>query len=681
MTPRLTLRALKLSAQTQAGELGRLLRFESGLNLLRADNTSGKSTALQAIIYALGLEGMLSPSQRIPLAHAMTDSVVINGQEGQITESSVQVEIENDRGQVITVERAVVSLKRDRHLVTVGEGARLTQGHAGSVTDYFVRRQGAAQNLAGFHRFLADFLGLDLPRVTRMDGTEVPLYLETLFPYFFVEQKHGWSGIQARIPTYLGIRDVGKRSAEFLLGLDVFDRTLQRQRLRSNMSELETEWQTASSRLTETAKLSRVVIESLPARIHHGVGDADIRPTVAVGSQWRPLSTAVQTLQSELVELTSVPVPSSGTAAAEVEENLAHLDRALREALAIAASLAEERTELERHQAQVSLRLEALREDLQRHKDTEVLERFGSEHAHTLLAEHVCPTCHQQLTDGADISSHAMTTAESIDFIQKQLTTFESMRSDQARVIRALSIRQESLAIQIHEYREGIRAAKETLSTASSTPSVADISRRLTLENRITELQSRTVELDAARDHLRGISERWAEQRRMLSLIERDELSDSDADKLTRVQSALQRQLRDYGFDSLNPEDIEVDRTTYRPVHEGFDLGFDLSASDMIRVIWAYLFSILAVGHTEGGNHLGLLIFDEPRQQETAHSSYSALLAQASLAGLSGAQVLFATSEPLTSLEQMLQGRTYNMISLAAGEKLLQPIDPASLAS
>lgn len=117
-----------------------------------------------------------------------------------------------------------------------------------------------------------------------------------------------------------------------------------------------------------------------------------------------------------------------------------------------------------------------------------------------------------------------------------------------------------------------------------------------------------------------------------------------------------------------------MDRTTYRPVHEGFDLGFDLSASDMIRVIWAYLFAILAVGQENGGNHLGPLVFDEPRQQEAAHSSDRALLAEASSAGAGGAQVLFATSEPLESRQQMLQGRHYNLISLAAREKLLQPI-------
>lgn len=674
MTPKLKLRVLRLHAQTSVGQVERVIHFTDGLNLLRADNTAGKSTALQAIVYALGLEGMLGPSQRVPLAHAMTDSIVINGVDGRIVDSRVELEVENGRGEIISVERSVVSSTRDQHLITVRNGSGLSQRQDSEATDYFVRRKGAAQNSAGFHRFFAAFLGLDLPRVTRMDGSEVPLYLETLFPYFFVEQKHGWSGIQARIPTYLGIRDVGKRSAEFILGLDVFERTLQRQRLRSNMSELEAEWQNASSQLTEAARASRVVIESLPVRVQHGVDEHDIRPTVAVGNQWVPLVSAVLSLKNELSELTGEPVPSTGEAVAGVEVDLAHLDHELRNSLAVAASLAGERGELERHRDQVSLRLDALREDLQRHKDTEVLQRFGSEHAHALLADHLCPTCHQQVQDGSDISSHTMSTAESVEFIKRQISTFESMYKDHERVIHAVAIRQETLAAQVRDYRVSIRSAKDTLSSANSIPSIAEISRRLTLENRVSELESRVSELNSSRENLRGISERWAEQRKLLSKIEGSELSVSDVEKLQQVQTALQAQLHEYGFESLQPEEVEIEQTTYRPVHEGFDLGFDLSASDMIRVIWAYLFSMLRVGQQDGGNHLGLLIFDEPRQQETAHSSYSALLAQASSAGVEGAQVLFATSEPFESLVDMLRGQSYNLISLEIGEKLLQPV-------
>jgi hypothetical protein len=143
---------------------------------------------------------------------------------------------------------------------------------------------------------------------------------------------------------------------------------------------------------------------------------------------------------------------------------------------------------------------------------------------------------------------------------------------------------------------------------------------------------------------------------------------------LEQVERYLRQQLRRYQFDSLRPEDVDISRETYRPAHEGYELGFDLSASDMIRVIWSYLFAVMRVSEEEGGNHLGLLIFDEPKQQETAKESYRQLLHEAAEQGQRGSQIIFATSEDRESLMEMLGGTRYNLIDIAEGQKVLAPI-------
>lgn len=125
MTPTMKINALRLVARTAHGEVGRDIHFAEGLNLLRADNSSGKSTALQGIIYALGLEGMLSPSQRIPLPHAMTDNVSVGGADGRVIESFVELEFANADGAVITASRSVVHPSKDKRLVTVSDGPKL----------------------------------------------------------------------------------------------------------------------------------------------------------------------------------------------------------------------------------------------------------------------------------------------------------------------------------------------------------------------------------------------------------------------------------------------------------------------------------------------------------------------------------------------------------------------------
>ncbi len=47
-------------------------------------------------------------------------------------------------------------------------------------------------NEDGFHNFLAKFIGYQLPEVNGSDQRRVTLYLECLFPFFFVEQISGW---------------------------------------------------------------------------------------------------------------------------------------------------------------------------------------------------------------------------------------------------------------------------------------------------------------------------------------------------------------------------------------------------------------------------------------------------------------------------------------------------------
>lgn len=51
------------------------------------------------------------------------------------------------------------------------------------------------------------------------------------------------------------------------------------------------------------------------------------------------------------------------------------------------------------------------------------------------------------------------------------------------------------------------------------------------------------------------------------------------------------------------------------PTIDGFDMKFDSSASDGIRVIWAFTMALLQTSIEKDGNHPGVIIFDEPAQQ------------------------------------------------------------------
>ena len=143
----------------------------------------------------------------------------VGGPEIPVLASHVQLEVENSAGRSSRF-NAQRKGESDLRLVTVFRGARLTEPDARyERRDYYALDPGAAQASTGLHTFLADFLGWDLPRVSRYSGGDSPLYLEALFSLAFVEQKVGWSAIpQTSQPTW-GLRTclVGRSSTSLAL--------------------------------------------------------------------------------------------------------------------------------------------------------------------------------------------------------------------------------------------------------------------------------------------------------------------------------------------------------------------------------------------------------------------------------------------------------------------------------
>ena len=166
------------------------------------------------------------------------------------------------------------------------------------------------------------------------------------------------------------------------------------------------------------------------------------------------------------------------------------------------------------------------------------------------------------------------------------------------------------------------------------------------------------------------LSGKWRTTREELRELRSGELSDNDLSKLDDLQSEFLDQLSRYEFKSLHTEEMSISRDTYQPAHEGYDTAFESSASDVIRIIWAYLLSVQRVSAVRGLNHPGLVIFDEPRQQMADEISFRQLLRRAAEIG---GQVVFATSESQANLNDMLRDLAHNLIDF--DDKVLQPLD------
>jgi hypothetical protein len=649
------------------------LAFPDGLFVLQADNSFGKSTCMQAVLYALGLEGMLGPSHEVPLPHVAKDYLEYEGRNISVLESEVLLEVANDKDDRLTLQRQVVG-EKDRHLITVWYGAALTQPdqqfRSGS---FFVRERGSATREAGFHFQLAKFIGWQIPEVTTYDEKSTPLYMETIFPLLFVEQKHGWSSLRGRFPTHYRIRDVNKRAVEFILKLDAFEIAAEKIALQQQMTELRARWRSTVAEAHRVAKQVNGIIDGVPAEpVSTWPPAVPPRVLVPIGEKWASLADAAENERERLAALASEPVPQVDAVAPELEDDLRHSQEEL-DSLEVTLRSTFELLQNGRVQvSRIQERLQAVEEDLQRNKDVSRLSKLGGFNELHVATGH-CPTCHQEVADSLlTQGAEPMTVESNIAFLEQQRRVFRSMLSADGRIQEAREQQVLGLGARANEVRERIRALKTTLVSDGRLPSYAAVEERVRAEDRVRQMMTTLRTVNEILAELAQLSEEWALREERRKLLPVGDLSLTDEDKLVAWEKLFISQTSQYGVTSVDPSSITISRDTYAPVNEGFDLQFDLSASDGIRLVWAYVLSLLELARTADTNHPGLLILDEPRQQSTKGKSMQEFLKRASHAADSGQQVVVATSEEEPLLRSYLAGVTHTYKTFP--QKIIAPL-------
>ena len=91
----LRINAIKIEIETQDGLYGFEQNFQKGLNIIRGDNSSGKSSLFQAILFALGLEELLGGKNEKTMQSVLKDQVEFPDSEfHKILQSQIYLEIE-----------------------------------------------------------------------------------------------------------------------------------------------------------------------------------------------------------------------------------------------------------------------------------------------------------------------------------------------------------------------------------------------------------------------------------------------------------------------------------------------------------------------------------------------------------------------------------------------------------
>lgn len=666
---------IHIDVLTTQGRAGYQTRFGPGLNVLSAPNSFGKSTLLQSIIFALGLEGMLTRSRAIPLGPVMTSVADLPEGRVGVVESSVTLTIANGQGKFLRARRFAKSSSYQSTLIQTW----IADSEAGLATamqvDTFVRLPGGATRDLGFHVVLADFLGWSLPQVPTFSGGEAPLYLETLFPLFFVEQKAGWSGVTPRMPTYLGLRDMLRRTVEFTLGLSTLDRLRAIAAIKEEISELRSQW-TGHIAKAEAAASSESF--RLAHQAPSPTGATQRRPMLleAMGDEsWRPLESLRPEWLTRLEALQGLPVATVGNRAESSSEELKAAEDLVTRMGGRLRLASENEATLRADLDALVTRLASVESDRRRLQDIRRLRTLGSELEVPLLAEDTCPTCNQSLDDAHSATGHASSLEATLALHDGERTTLLSMRAAVEDRIQDTRVARTALETQLKEARGRVRLLRDELVSASSAPSLVEVREQLWLQDRLSAAERVDALVHDVDESLDELSVRYDDLRARLAGLEEQPQSPEDAALIADFQARFVDQLRAYGLVSLPPERVAIDAESLSPTDDGFELRFDLmvgmSASDTIRTKWAYYVALLEAGTTStSGHHPGLLIFDEPRQQEAARQSMASLVSRLGNAALSGAQILYATSEATEDLESFLTGISYTRLP-AQGPHLL----------
>jgi hypothetical protein len=508
-----------------------------------------------------------------------------------------------------------------------------------------VREGGAASSELGFHRLLKDFIGWDLPMAPRFNDVDCPLYLETIFPLLYVEQKLGWGRLPARYPTWLGIRDVGRRTVEFILGLDAYSTALERIAVQEEIKRLKREWSATRSQAEKSASAVAGNVRGIPVE-PVASWPPEVPPTLSVmqSTKWVPIADYLNAMRARYSDLQAIEVPSTVNAEPQIRAELAELEGTLAAQERTVAALYEKFETDSAEAESLQQRIDGINDDLRKYKDLRKVRKMGSNDQPEVINGH-CPTCHQELADSLlDTANKAMpmTVDQNVSFYEEQIQLFTAVHANAMNNIETAEKDLRAQRAEVTRLRERIRDIRETLVSASSSPSIEAISERIRLQERISRVETQQQVFEEHMAELAELASEWLDVQERLIALPKGALSERDQKKLLTLQDSFHQQLTQYKMGSLNVAEVKISPGNYEPEVAGVNLSADVSASDLIRLHWAYLLGLLEVGTQKTGNHPGLLIFDEPQQQSVEETAFREMLRHA--AGEKNCQIVITTS-------------------------------------
>jgi hypothetical protein len=481
-----------------------------------------------------------------------------------------------------------------------------------------------------------------------------------------VEQKAGWSAIPAAFPTFFQIRDVSRRAIEFLMNLETHSLELTRQRLQIEIATVKSAWRVQRDALLSVAASVNGAVESVPTEpvaTPQDLNRAHLR--VPLVDRWLAIAEMAEDLRKRIDELVTGETALVGPEASSQADQIAVLTEQVSEHNRRRNEIFRAKVREQMQRSSLEYRQQSLDEDLQKNLDAQKLRNFGSVISDAVAPDH-CPTCAQPLADTLDAQKpglDVMPVEANIEYIKAQRDIFRRLRERNESALHEFDRQLAAATAELNDAAARLRAVKADLVAPAQAPSVAAIDERIRAEVKLQAILEASDKFDEQIVLLTELSGRFAQLLAAQDALPLERLSNADKDKIQLFERLIQSQLSAYGFTTFAAEELNISEDSYRPQKEGFEIGFELSASDAIRLKWSYQLALLELSGSKKTNHPGVVVFDEPRQQETAKISFKRLLERAADSKRMGHQVIFATSEDRDELERFVDGLDCHFIA------------------
>ena len=188
---------------------------------------------------------MASDATFFPLA-VLEELDLPNAQKVHVLSSEAQLTIQREDGEQLDLTRGIThDLNKIRITRRAADGT--------SQMTLLTGTGSMVEEATGFQRFLFEWLGWPLKKITTFDGPDAYVYLENLAPLFYIEQEEGWTEIQARQISRYGQQQIRELSVEYLLGaLSTVDQRVMRLRATTLESTLRTTARALAERVSQT---------------------------------------------------------------------------------------------------------------------------------------------------------------------------------------------------------------------------------------------------------------------------------------------------------------------------------------------------------------------------------------------------------------------------------------------